>query len=167
MNRLTQKNERGKWSLKGVSWKQLMPGEKITRITNSFLYGALYKLMRYEDTGLSPEQIREMDELYHEKCREVAELKKKQQWIPVEEQLPENVGRYLITALWEDGAWKKYSVYDASYGSDGIWHTVSYVPVPYRVVAWMPLPEPYRQQSVNTAPEPPVQAECKLEDNEH
>lgn len=77
MNRLTQKNDRGEWSLKGVSWKQLMTGEKITRITNSLLYGALYKLMRYEDTGLSPDQIKEMDELYREKCREVAELQKK------------------------------------------------------------------------------------------
>lgn len=32
-------------------------------------------LKAYEDTGLSPEQIVEMDRLYAEKCREVAELK--------------------------------------------------------------------------------------------
>lgn len=32
-------------------------------------------LKAYEDTGLSPEQIVEMDSLYAEKCREVAELK--------------------------------------------------------------------------------------------
>lgn len=34
------------------------------------------RLSEYEDTGLIPEQIREMDKLYTEKCREVAELKK-------------------------------------------------------------------------------------------
>lgn len=32
-------------------------------------------LKAYEDTGLSPEQIVEIDSLYAEKCREVAELK--------------------------------------------------------------------------------------------
>ena len=30
----------------------------------------------YEETGLAPEQIREIDRLYAEKCREVAELRK-------------------------------------------------------------------------------------------
>ena len=29
----------------------------------------------YEDTGLTPEQIQEMDKLYAEKCKEVAELR--------------------------------------------------------------------------------------------
>ncbi len=33
-------------------------------------------LHEYEDTGLTPEQIREIDKLYAEKCKEVAELKK-------------------------------------------------------------------------------------------
>lgn len=33
------------------------------------------RLKAYEDTGLSPEQIVEIDSLYAEKCREVAELK--------------------------------------------------------------------------------------------
>lgn len=32
------------------------------------------RLGEYEDTGLTPEQIREIDRLYTEKCREVAEL---------------------------------------------------------------------------------------------
>ena len=33
-------------------------------------------LGKYEDTGLTPEQIIEMDKLYSEKCREAATLKK-------------------------------------------------------------------------------------------
>ena len=33
------------------------------------------RLKSYEDLGLSPEQIIEIDNFYAEKCREVAELK--------------------------------------------------------------------------------------------
>jgi len=33
------------------------------------------RLAEYEDLGVTPEQIREIDILYAEKCREVAELK--------------------------------------------------------------------------------------------
>lgn len=36
----------------------------------------LNRLRQYEDTGLTPDQILEIDELYAEKCREVAELQK-------------------------------------------------------------------------------------------
>ena len=35
------------------------------------------RLSEYEDTGLTPEQIRQIDDLYAEKCREVAELRKR------------------------------------------------------------------------------------------
>lgn len=34
------------------------------------------RLGQYEDTGLTPEQIREIDQLYSEKCREVTEYQK-------------------------------------------------------------------------------------------
>lgn len=34
------------------------------------------RLADYEDTGLTPDQIRQVDELYSEKCRELAEYKK-------------------------------------------------------------------------------------------
>ena len=37
----------------------------------------LEELKPYEDTGLTPEQIREIDRLYTEKCREVAELRQR------------------------------------------------------------------------------------------
>lgn len=46
----------------------------------------LEKLRPYEDTGLTPEQIREIDRLYTEKCREVAELRQRDTAI-----LPENI----------------------------------------------------------------------------
>lgn len=34
-------------------------------------------LAAYEDTGLTPEQIREVDRLYAEKCREMVELRQR------------------------------------------------------------------------------------------
>ena len=34
------------------------------------------RLAAYEDIGLTPEQLREVDKLYAEKCKEVAELEK-------------------------------------------------------------------------------------------
>ena len=37
----------------------------------------LKKLMEYEETGLTPEQIYEMDRLYTEKCKELEKLKRK------------------------------------------------------------------------------------------
>lgn len=65
-------------------------------------------------------------------------------WIPCSDKFPETVGRYLVTAVWEDGDFKKHSVYDAVYGSDGIWHVQDYAPAPHKVIAWQPLPEPYQ-----------------------
>lgn len=66
MGRLTWKNPDGTWGLKNMDIKDVS-GE---------LYGAMCKLKDYEETGLMPEQIVEMDELYSEKCKEVAKLQK-------------------------------------------------------------------------------------------
>lgn len=41
------------------------------------IWQCIDRLGQYEDTGLTPEQIREIDQLYSEKCREVAEYQKK------------------------------------------------------------------------------------------
>ena len=75
MERLTQKDEQGNWILRGALWESLREGQVITKELWERLYGALWKLMEYEDTGLSPE--------------EVEQLKENQRWIPVEERLPE------------------------------------------------------------------------------
>ena len=59
---LTQRDEQGNWSLKGVSWNELHPGSILDDKTWGRLYGAVWKLMEYEDTGLDPEQVRELAE---------------------------------------------------------------------------------------------------------
>lgn len=66
MGRLTWKNPDGTWGLNNMDIKEVP----------SKLYGAVCKLKDYEETGLMPEQIVEMDELYAEKCKEVAKLQK-------------------------------------------------------------------------------------------
>ena len=65
MSRLTIAKPNGEFDIKGYDIKKV-PGE---------LYGVVYKLKKYEDTGLEPEQIESMDELYLEKCEEVNDLK--------------------------------------------------------------------------------------------
>lgn len=57
--RLTQKDDNGNWCLMGVPWEELGPGQTLTEGTWRKLYGALWKLMEYEDTGLSPGEIEE------------------------------------------------------------------------------------------------------------
>ena len=56
-NRLTEKDKQGNWGLKGVAWVNLMPGAAITQEVYEKLYGALWKLKDYEDTGLNPKEV--------------------------------------------------------------------------------------------------------------
>lgn len=41
-------------------------------------------LQSFLELGITPEQIREIDKLYAEKCKELAEEKKKNRWIPAD-----------------------------------------------------------------------------------
>lgn len=122
MNRLTQKDDQGNWSLKGVTWESLYEGQVVTKELRERLYGALWKLMEYEDTGLTLE--------------EVEQLKESNRWIPVEERVPEE-GTYLCTL---DG--ELCGLDEPFTGMCGIengrWDEEGCV------IAWMPLPEPYR-----------------------
>lgn len=72
MERLTQIDNQGNWRINGLPWSKTYEGKVITKNTREKMYGAFYKLLHYEDTGLDPEQIRELDELYAEKCKELA-----------------------------------------------------------------------------------------------
>lgn len=61
MKRLTEKDEQGNWSVKGLSWQQLYVGQVITKEVQEKLYGALCKLLDYEKTGLEPYEVEEMN----------------------------------------------------------------------------------------------------------
>ncbi len=85
MERLTEKDEQGNWCLKGVPWKCLYLGEVITATVFDKIYEALWKLMEYEDTDLTPEEIEQLkDKVTISKMENV----QADDWIPVEERLP-------------------------------------------------------------------------------
>lgn len=65
MKRLTRNYKNGLWGCNGVNLKDIPTAA----------YGALYKLKLYEDTGLSPEQLSEVDREYEALSREVVELR--------------------------------------------------------------------------------------------
>ena len=65
-------------------------------------------------------------------------------WIPCSVAMPVFGKRYLVTGVWKDKEYENYRVYDAVYGSDGIWHGNNYEPVGYEVISWQPLPQPYQ-----------------------
>lgn len=51
MSRLTETDSQGNWALSGVAWKSLYAGQVITDGMWEKIYGALWKLMEYENTG--------------------------------------------------------------------------------------------------------------------
>lgn len=62
MMRLTNHDDQGNWSLKGVKWENLYEGAVIDEKTYERLYTALWCLKDYEDTGLDPDRIEELKE---------------------------------------------------------------------------------------------------------
>lgn len=142
MNSLTQKDEQGNWCLKGMRWADFRPGKVITEEMYGRLYGALWKLMEYEDTEIDPSGVRVLEGCYQKILTELREEKQKYKWIPVEERLPEHKKTVLVwTCLGGvEKAWYGYNsekwhfVYKSEYVADDN----------KRVVAWIPLPEPYK-----------------------
>lgn len=147
MSRLTETDSKGNWALSGVAWKSLYAGQIITDGMWEKIYGALWKLMEYENTGFSPDQISDMCDLYDEKCEELE--KANMHWIPVSDQIPDVEDLHDISIDHCTG----YLVQTRS-GGMMIAHYIRVFgdtyfecrTLPIRdVVAWMPLPEPYRR----------------------
>ena len=82
MNRLTQKEDCGNWCLKGLPWDKIHPGHQtLTQEDYERLYGALHKLLDYEETGLTPEEAERVNDFsqsqvamylgkYQDECKE-------------------------------------------------------------------------------------------------
>lgn len=136
MERLTEKDVCGNWRLKGLPWKNLYEGTPITRETYEVLYGALCKLLVYEETGLTPEEI-EMRTYctMGTPCEFQSSEIRKDGWIPVEERMPED-GTYLCTFT-GDLVGQEEPFTGMCGIENGIWDE------PDCVIAWQPLPEPY------------------------
>ena len=143
--RLTEKKDDGHWSLKGVSWDDLKPGAVLTEKVWQKLYGALWKLKDYENTGLSPKEVESLNGIERIlTCR--AEDREKHRWIPVAERFPEP-GDYVLLSfsnftLPQVGRYEEDEKGGAFFAGD---ETKSLVSKDIYVNAWMPLPEPYHE----------------------
>ena len=117
-----------------MPWEYLYEGKIITKELWERLYGALWKLMEYEDTGLAPEEIER--------------LKDKHRWIPVEERLPEEDVIVLVTVSgFCDCITFSNAIQLGSFCSDGSWFIEGYPDWDDpEVTAWMPLPAPYQKE---------------------
>jgi len=149
--RLTQKNEQGNWWVKGLLWKDLNIGTPITKKTHEKLYGCLYKLMKYEETGLSPDEVERLNTFDGSQAVKATialqKERRKHRWIPVEEKLPdggyilmsfENFPIPLIGRYEEDGEGGAFYVGD---------YEESCISQELIVNAWKPIPEPYLPES--------------------
>ncbi|MBD5524552.1 MAG: hypothetical protein HDR04_09050 [Lachnospiraceae bacterium] len=54
---LIRKDKQGNWGVSGLPWEELSIGQTITDKIWEKLYGCLFRLMQYEDTGMEPEQV--------------------------------------------------------------------------------------------------------------
>ena len=76
-----------------------------------------------------------------------------QRWIPCSERLPEYDGEmYLVTDYCEQINRRRIHISYCYVNREGFW---SDVPIGYKVIAWMPLPEPYVERRTDET----VQAE--------
>lgn len=141
MGRLTQKDDQGNWWLRGVRWEQLYVGQTITKETYERLYSALWKLMKYEDTDLSPEEAERVNDFVQSQSSKLLmklnEEQKKHRWIPVAERLPEESLNSVIG--WDE--YRERCCFVQYY--DGRWKLGNNECV--KIMAWMPLPDPYME----------------------
>ena len=164
MMRLTNHDDQGNWSLKGVKWENLYEGAVIDEKTYERLYTALWRLKDYEDTGLDPDRIEK--------------LKEENDWIPVEKEWPPFGKKLQATILHHewisdyDSAWvpEKEKVHHAAYievceihplgamwcyacAEDDYHNDIAYIepakdlsgPVA-EIIAWRPFPGPYQKE---------------------
>lgn len=150
--RLTEVKKNGEWALKGVKWKKLCTGKKITLKVREKLYGALCKLRDYENTGLSPEEVERVNDFSESQVarlmKELQNEREKHRWIPVGERLPE-FGEYVMISF---SNFSLPIIGKCDRDEEGImWFAgnelESLVSHNLFVNAWQPLPEPYEEDA--------------------
>lgn len=108
---------------------------------NQDIYNAIAVLEDYENTGITPEQLQVINEEYTKMAKELAEFRKQNQWIPVSERLPDYNEEVLITNGKYVTIDERYFLENTEDGEAYTWDINGWDDV----VAWMPLPEPYKE----------------------
>lgn len=101
------------------------------------------RLASYEDTNITPEQIKEIDKLYTEKCEELAMHTRN--WVPFEKEWPEEEKDVLIQ--FESGKMAVGKLREVGYQEYQFFVVVNeneYMETYDTVKAWQQLPEEYR-----------------------
>lgn len=149
--RLTEHNETGKWSLKGMDWNQFKPNQMLTKENWEKIYGALCKLKDYEDTGLSPKDVERVNDF--EKTQTSILLKrlnaeqKKHEWIPAKYEVPADDSYVLLS--FHNFTGLLIGRYEQHDDGSGNWYIGdcceedTCLANDLFVSAWMPLPDPY------------------------
>ena len=148
MKRLTEKDKQGNWGLRGVAWRELQ--EELPRELLEKLYGALWKLMEYEETGMDPDEVEKLKEFEGSNTQKYLIELGKNRWIPVEERLPEELTPVLVTAYVPESkpGWDKRKTFYVVVDTDVYDPETSTGWDCFRdkVIAWRPFPEPYRSK---------------------
>lgn len=99
------------------------------------------RLKEYEDLGITPDQIKEIDKLYTEKCIQVSNMKKyfkeSSGWIPCNERMPEESLNSVLG--WDE--YRQRCCFVQYYG--GRWILGNGIES-VKITAWQPVPEPYK-----------------------
>ncbi len=152
MNRLTQKDEQGNWCLKGMRWEEFRPGKVLTKEMFDRLYGALWKLMEYEDTELDPDDVERLNDFEQTEAagllKKLHEERRKHRWIPVEQRLPDtedNLVLIQVSRRPEGSIELDNALCLAFYNQEEGWILELFPEWEgAQPVAWMPLPDSYK-----------------------
>lgn len=110
-----------------------------------------HRLRLYENTGITPDQFQVINEEYQKMAKELAELRQQNRWIPVTERLPmqeeylKDDGRFIL----DDGNRRYQGLFDIYDGKFKFSKHISGLHYEFFedncVIAWQPLPEPYKE----------------------
>lgn len=126
LNRLTHERNNG---IKSGYWSPNKKDELIERLAG------------YENTGLSPEEIEERDKSDTDELVKIMRELEEHRWIPVEERLPEEFHRVLVTTQTKKGL----ANINLAYREGKYWHGNGTMA---NVIAWMPLLKPYQPEKL-------------------